>query len=107
VSCAARRTLGSVPMVKCIRNHKRYERISEPTAAGHLVAVNREEIDSLSRCENSRDLLGMYIAIRLRDMGCGGIQNTYKKRDSGYIGPIWVIKPCGGSIESESRCGII
>jgi hypothetical protein len=53
----------AVPRVKCIRNHERYERISELTAAAKGVA---------------NDPLRMYIALRLRSMGCGGMQNIYK-----------------------------
>jgi hypothetical protein len=76
----------AVPRVKCIRNHERYESISEPTTTGIQVALNGEEIDSLPRCESPRDPLRMYIALRLCSMGCGGMQSIYKKRDSGYVG---------------------
>jgi hypothetical protein len=63
----------AVPRIKCIRNHERHEGISEPTSAGKQMAANGEEID---------------YPLRLRSMGCGGMQNIYKKRDSGYVGLI-------------------
>jgi hypothetical protein len=78
----------AVPRVKFIRNHERYEKISEPTAAKKRVAVNGEEIDSLPRHESPRDPLRTYIALRLRSVGCGGMQNIYKKHDLGYVEPI-------------------
>jgi len=78
----------ALPRVKCVRNHERYERISEPTAAGIQVAVNGEEIESLPRCESPRDPFRIYIALRPCSIGCGGMQSIYKKRDLGYVGLI-------------------